>query len=113
MLIIFFSTGRLYQVAYVHCVLPVPWFRYSAVKVLLTPGVRPVSTAVAVARCMAAPARITAVASEAVTPVAAKDIKQDVELALPCIWDVTETSTTPVAGTVTVAEGPADPGKGA
>jgi hypothetical protein len=102
--------------AYVHCVLPVPWFRYSAVKVSLTPGVKPLRIAVAVARCSADPARISAVASEAAVrtraPADTNDIKQDVELELPCIWDVTETSTTPEAGTVTVTKGPGDPAKG-
>ena len=75
--------------------------------------VSPLTIDTAVARCSDDPARINAVASEAATPDPANDIKQDVALALPCIWDVTETSTTPEAGTVTVAEGPADPGKGA
>jgi hypothetical protein len=97
-------------------VLPVPWFRYSAEKVSLTSGVRPVTIAVAVARCMAAPARITAVASEAAVRKCVladtNDIKHEVEFELPCIWDVTETSTTPEAGTVTVTVGPGDPGNG-
>jgi hypothetical protein len=63
---------------------------------------------------MSDPARISAVPSEAVTkPVPVNDIKQDVEFALPSIWAVTETSTTPEAGTVTVTEGPGEPGKGA
>jgi hypothetical protein len=70
-------------------------------------------TEVADARCSADPARITAFASSAVTPVAAYDIKQDVALALPCTSVVTETSTLPEAGTVTVAVGPGDPGRAA
>jgi hypothetical protein len=70
-------------------------------------------TDVADARCNADPARITAFESTAVTPVAENDIRQDVALALPCIWAVTETSTLPEAGTVTVAVGPGDPDRSA
>jgi hypothetical protein len=96
----------------VQIVLPVPWFLYSAVKVLV-PGATPVRTAAAVARCNADPARITAFVSEAPTLVAENDIRQDVEFELPIIWAVTCTSTLPEAGTVTVAAGPGDPGRGA
>lgn len=88
--------------------LPEPSALYFAVNVVL-PGASPLRTDVADARCNAAPARMTAFASAAATvfaPVAAYDIRHDVELALPNTSVVTETSTLPEAGTVTVAAGP-------
>jgi hypothetical protein len=72
-------------------------------------AVSPPRTDVAEARCRACPARITAFASEAATvfpPLAAKDIRHEVEALFPVVAVVTETSTLPEAGTITVTEGP-------
>jgi hypothetical protein len=67
--------------------LPVPSTLYSAVNVVL-PGVNPLRTDVADARCIADPARISAVVSEAarvVAPLTANDMRHDVAAALPSI----------------------------
>lgn len=93
---------------YVQFRLPEPAALYLAVKTVL-PGVSPLRTEFADARCNADPARITAFESTAATvfaPVEAYDIKHDVELAFPNTSVVTETSTLPEAGTVSVTEGP-------
>ena len=87
---------------------PPPETLYLAVKVVL-PGVSPVRTDDALARCKAEPAWITAFASAAamlLAPVARKDMKHAVELAFPIELVVTDTRTRPEAGIVSVAVGP-------
>jgi hypothetical protein len=94
--------------AYVQVRLPVPCVLYCAVNVVL-PGVRPLRTDVADARCTADPARMTAFASKAAAvfaPLMAYDIRHEVAAALPVMALVTPTSTLPDAGTVTVTDGP-------
>jgi hypothetical protein len=93
---------------------PVPWFLYSSEKVTVLPGVSPLMTLVAVERCCAEPARISAVESVVgVTPLIEKLAIHAVELAFPVAWAVTPTNTSPDAGTVTVTDGPGDPVRGA
>jgi len=93
----------------VHVALPPPPSRlYFPVNVVL-PGVSPLRTDDALARCKVPEARVTALASTAVTllaPVAAKDMKQDTAPELPVMPLVTDTSTLPEAGTVNVTAGP-------
>ena len=99
---------RMDLLANVHSGLPWPSVRYIAVNVV-SPGVSPLSTELAEARCTDCPARTTAFASEAANvfaPVAANDTRHEVEFALPIIALVTDTSTLPEVGTLTVAEGP-------
>jgi hypothetical protein len=91
---------------------PGPDDLYCAVIVMLPPGVRPLRRDAADARCNAVPAKMTAFASEAATvfaPLTAYDMKHDVEPVLLIMPLATETSTFPVAGTVTVCAGPGDP----
>jgi len=94
----------------VHVALPPPPSRlYFPVKVVL-PGLKPARTDDALARCNVPEARVTALASTAVTllaPVAANDMKQDTAPELPVIPLVTDTSTLPDAGIVSVTAGPA------
>jgi hypothetical protein len=90
---------------------PPPANLYFPVKVVL-PGARELSTDDALARCRVAPERITAFGSAAaavLAPLAANDMKQEDEAALPAAPVVTETRTLPEAGTVTVAAGPTVP----
>ena len=93
----------------VHDALPPPPSRlYFPVKVVL-PGLSPVRTDVALARCKVPAARVTALASTAVkvlAPVPAKDMKQDTAPELPVMPLVTDTSTLPEAGIVSVTAGP-------
>lgn len=93
----------------VHDPLPPPPSRlYFPVKVVL-PGLSPLRTDDALARCKVPEARVTALASTAVTmlaPVLANDMKQDTAPELPVMPLDTETSTLPVAGTVNVTAGP-------
>ena len=93
----------------VHDPLPPPPTRlYVPVKVVL-PGVSPLRTEDALARCKVPEARVTEFASAAarlLAPEVAKDMKQDTEPELPVMPLVTETSTLPEAGTVSVAAGP-------
>jgi hypothetical protein len=87
---------------------PPPDTLYLAVRVV-APGVSPMRTAVALARCWAEPAWINAFASDAVmvlAPVPANDMKHAVELALPISEAVRETNTLPEAGIVTLVVGP-------
>lgn len=94
----------------VHVALPPPPSRlYFPVKVVL-PGLSPLRTDDALARCNVPEARVTALASAAATllaPVAANDMKQDTAPELPVIPLVTDTSTLPDAGIVSVTAGPA------
>src|SRR4029450_13835750 len=89
----------------VHVALPPPPSRlYLPVKVVL-PGVSPLRTADALARCNRPGARVTELASEAavmLAPVVANDMQQDTAPELPVMPLVTETSTLPEAGTVNV-----------
>jgi hypothetical protein len=85
--------------------LPPPATLYLAVKVVL-PGLRPSRTDDALERSWAVPAWITAFASTAAVPPTAKDMKHDVEMALPSAAVVTDTRTFPEAGTVTMIVGP-------
>jgi hypothetical protein len=90
---------------------PPPSRLYLAVKVVL-PGVRPLSTADALARCSTPDERVTALASEAATllaPAPANDTKQDTAPELPVMPLVTERRTRPEAGIVSVTAGPTVP----
>ena len=93
----------------VHVALPPPPSRlYFPVKVVL-PGLSPLRTADALARCKVPEARVTALASTAaivLAPVPANDMKQDTEPELPVMPLVTDTSTLPEAGIVSVTAGP-------
>ena len=93
----------------VHDPLPPPPSRlYFPVKTVL-PGVSPLRTDAALARCNVPEARVTELASAAaivLAPVAAKDMKQDTEPELPVMPLVTDTRTLPEAGTVNVTAGP-------
>lgn len=93
----------------VHVALPPPPSRlYFPVKVVL-PGLSPLRTDAALARCKVPEARVTALASTAATllaPVAANAMKQDTAPELPVMPLVTDTSTLPEAGTVSVTAGP-------
>jgi hypothetical protein len=83
--------------------------RYFAVTVMLAPGVRPVRTDAADARCTVAPASSTEFTSTGATvfpPLMAYDIKHVVELVEVLIAAATEKSTFPVGGTITVCVGP-------
>jgi hypothetical protein len=87
---------------------PPPSRLYLAVKVVL-PGVRPLRTADALARCNVPDARVTALASTAaalLAPDAANDTKHETAPELPVMPLVTETRTLPEAGTVNVTAGP-------
>lgn len=88
--------------------LPPPSRLYFPVKVVL-PEIRPVRTDDALARCKVPEARVTALASTAVkllAPVLAKDMKQDTAPELPVMPLVTDTSTLPEVGVVSVTVGP-------
>jgi len=93
----------------VHVALPPPPSRlYLPVNVVL-PGVSPVRTDDALARCKVPEARVTALASTAVmllAPAPANDMKQDTAPELPVMPLVTDTSTLPEAGTASVTAGP-------
>ena len=88
---------------------PPPSRLYLPVNVVL-PGVSPLRTADALARCNVPDASVTELASEAavmLAPAVANDMKQDTAPELPVMPLVTETSTLPEAGTVNVTAGPA------
>ena len=93
----------------VHVALPPPPSRlYLPVNVVL-PGVSPVRTDDALARCKVPEARVTALASTAVmllAPAPANDMKQDTAPELPVMPLVTDISTLPEAGIVSVTAGP-------
>ena len=87
---------------------PPPSRLYFAENVVL-PGIRPLTTADALARCNTPDERVTALASAAarvLAPVAANDTKHDTDPELPIMPLVTETSTLPEAGTVNATAGP-------
>ena len=96
----------------VHVPLPPPPSRlYFAVKVV-EPGVRPLRTAEALARCSTAAESVTAFASLAaavLAPDAANETKQDTAPELPSMPLVTDTRTLPEAGMVKVIAGPTVP----
>jgi hypothetical protein len=88
---------------------PPPSRLYIAVNVVL-PAVSELRTDVALDRCKVPEERVTALASVAakvLAPEAANDMKQDTAPELPVMPLVTDTSTLPEAGTVSVARGPA------
>lgn len=93
----------------VHVALPPPPSRlYFPVNVVL-PGVSPLRTDAALARCKVPEARVTelpSTAAMALAPVPANDMKQDTAPELPVMPLVTDTSTLPEAGTVNVTTGP-------
>ena len=95
----------------VHVALPPPPSRlYLPVNVVL-PGLSPLMTDDALARCKVPEARVTELASTAVmalAPVPAKDMKQDTAPELPVMPLVTDSSTLPEAGTVSVTAGPTE-----
>ena len=83
--------------------------RYTAVKVIDAPGGKPVRTKVAVAFWRLLPRRFSAVVSlpvEVLTPLIANDMYPRAAPWVVLIPAVTETSTHPDAGTVTVTAGP-------
>ena len=87
---------------------PPPSRLYFAVNVAL-PGVSPVRTDDALARCKVPAERVTALASVAakmLAPEPANDMKQDTAPELPIMPLVTDTSTLPEAGIVSVTAGP-------
>lgn len=87
---------------------PPPSRLYFAVKVVL-PGVSPLTTAEALARCNVPDERVTAFASLATAPLApddANDTKHETAPELPVMPLVTETSTRPEGGIVSVTAGP-------
>jgi|SRR5690349_7225066 len=87
---------------------PPPSRLYFAVKVVL-PGVRPLRTDEALARCNVPDASVTALASTAaavLAPDEANETKHETAPELPVMPLVTETSTLPEAGTVSVTAGP-------
>src|SRR5262245_5144719 len=87
---------------------PPPSRLYFAVIVVL-PGVSPLRTADALARCNVPVASVTALASAAaivLAPERANDTKHDTEPELPVMPLVTDTSTLPEAGIVNVTAGP-------
>ena len=87
---------------------PPPSRLYIAVSVVL-PGVSPLRTDDALARCKVPAARVTALASMAgkmFAPVPANDMKQDTAPELPIMPLVADTSTLPEAGTTSVTTGP-------
>src|SRR5262245_3383026 len=89
---------------------PPPSRLYFAVKVVL-PGVRPLRTADALARCNVPDASVPALASSAASelaPDAANDTKHDTAPELPVMPLVTDTSTLPEAGIANVTAGPPD-----
>ena len=88
---------------------PPPSRLYIAVNVVL-PAVSELRTDVALDRCKVPDERVTAFASVAVkalAPEAANDMEQDTAPELPVMPLVTDTSTLPEAGTVSVTRGPA------
>src|SRR5262245_42343355 len=90
---------------------PEPDSLYTAVNVHEAPGVRPVISAVALARTALLPATRSEFVSEAATlgggvQVAATDMKPAEFPVLPWIWAVRITSTFPLVGTVRVTCGP-------
>jgi hypothetical protein len=93
----------------VHVALPPPPSRlYFPLNVVL-PGLSPARTDDALALCKVPEARVTELASTAVTvlaPVPANAMKQDTAPELPVMPLVTDTSTLPEAGTVNVTAGP-------
>ena len=87
---------------------PPPSRLYIAVNVVL-PAVSELRTDVALDRCKVPEERVTALASVAakvLAPEAANDMKQDTAPELPVMPLVTDTSTLPEAGIVTVTAGP-------
>lgn len=87
---------------------PPPSRLYFVVNVVL-PGVRPLRTAEALALCNVPDDRVTAFASTALTllaPDEANETKQETAPELPVMPLVTETSTRPEGGTVSVTAGP-------
>ena len=90
---------------------PLPTALYFAWTVVLT-AASPVMRYDALAACKLLPRRITARESAATVtvapaPLVSNDIAHDVEPPVDCIPDVTDTSTLPEAGTVSVIAGPA------
>ena len=87
---------------------PPPSRLYIAVNVVL-PAFGRVRTDVALARCKVPAERVTALASAAakvLAPVPANDMTQDTAPELPVMPLVTDTSTLPEAGIVSVTAGP-------